>query len=231
MPMEPPPESASGARVAVPTAEASPGLGQAGEDRRLLGVSSCQSGWGQIKPSSWGQIELTHTASRRVPATNRSATAWRPEEQRRRRWRGVRAGSLAVRHARRRVGPSPCQQQLARRLRQSCTRGRQPCGSACPSSRLGQFGPGGLIGNCQCSALPCSPVAEDALLARHGDWQARGACRSVDPELFFSPDADRGPGARPGRTRPSGSAGGVRWCGTAPGTRSPAESATACGVA
>ena len=31
------------------------------------------------------------------------------------------------------------------------------------------------------------------LLARHGDWQARGACRSVDPELFFSPDADRGP--------------------------------------
>ena len=34
-------------------------------------------------------------------------------------------------------------------------------------------------------------MAEDAL-AGHGDWQARGACRSVDPELFFSPDADCG---------------------------------------
>lgn len=28
------------------------------------------------------------------------------------------------------------------------------------------------------------------------EWQYRGACRTVDPETFFSPDAERGPRRR-----------------------------------
>ncbi|MFI5425827.1 WhiB family transcriptional regulator [Aeromicrobium sp. UC242_57] len=28
------------------------------------------------------------------------------------------------------------------------------------------------------------------------EWQYRGACREVDPETFFSPDAERGPRRR-----------------------------------
>jgi len=28
------------------------------------------------------------------------------------------------------------------------------------------------------------------------DWQYHGACRAVDPETFFSPDAERGPRRR-----------------------------------
>jgi WhiB family redox-sensing transcriptional regulator len=28
------------------------------------------------------------------------------------------------------------------------------------------------------------------------DWQYEGACRAVDPETFFSPDAERGPRRR-----------------------------------
>ncbi len=28
------------------------------------------------------------------------------------------------------------------------------------------------------------------------EWQYEGACRSVDPETFFSPDAERGPRRR-----------------------------------
>jgi WhiB family redox-sensing transcriptional regulator len=28
------------------------------------------------------------------------------------------------------------------------------------------------------------------------EWQCRGACRGVDPETFFSPDAERGPRRR-----------------------------------
>ncbi|MCW2749785.1 MAG: transcription factor WhiB [Aeromicrobium sp.] len=39
------------------------------------------------------------------------------------------------------------------------------------------------------SRLP-SPLQESY------DWQHDGACRAVDPETFFSPDAERGPRRR-----------------------------------
>ena len=32
-----------------------------------------------------------------------------------------------------------------------------------------------------------------APFARHWEWQYDGVCRSVDPEVFFPPDSERGP--------------------------------------
>jgi len=61
------------------------------------------------------------------------------------------------------------------------------------------------------------------------DWQSQAACRDVNPELFFSPESERGVANAPARWWPSRSAAPVRSSPNAVSTRSPSGSRTASG--